>query len=71
MLYTGCRPNEARGLLWKNVFNRGTTSVFEVLKTGGKGMDTAWKNSIKFFQYYCSNVDEKMGYFGVKNGNKK
>jgi hypothetical protein len=25
----------------------------------------------KTLQYYCSRIDEKMGYFGVKNGNKK
>jgi hypothetical protein len=34
-------------------------------------MDTACKNYIKFLQYYCSNPDAKVGYFEVKNGNKK
>jgi len=34
-------------------------------------MDTACKNNIKFLQYYCSNLDEKMGYLEVRGGNKK
>jgi hypothetical protein len=45
--------------------------AIKVPKPGEKLLDTACKNNFEFLQYYCSMLDEKIGYFKAKGGKKK
>jgi hypothetical protein len=49
-----------------NYFAPLTTRTQDVFR-----LDSPCENTTKFLQYYCSNFDEKMRYFEVKDGNKK